>query len=127
MDGIQMMCWLYGGQSECESAARHFFGKLRDGTAGGHPFPFPCPYRVQLLRNTAATEWVVAVQVMRGSPGDDSSEQVRELYKWFEACGVSRKDAHDRVWKWVRGGTMRSTLQGLSYAYLESFGNLKGD
>jgi len=124
MNRTLLCCWLYGSEESCKEEATNFFNALRNGVEGDKRFPFECPYQVYLLRNQLATEWVVAVQVMRGTPGDDSSEQNDMLMQWFEAC--SAPHPQEKVGKPMSGNTIESALRGLSYDFIDSFGVIKG-
>ena len=117
MDRMQLIAWCYGSEESCQADARTFFDKLRDGVSAGNAFPFECPHEVYLLRNRVAPESLVAVLVMRGTPGDDSVEQSQALEEWFEACGAAGWD--DRM------GKLASWDWRASYDCLGSYGTME--
>lgn len=114
MDRMQLIAWCYGSEESCQADARAFFDKLKHGVSAGHAFPFECPHEVYLLRNRVAQEWLVAVLVMRGTPGDDSIEQSEALLEWFDACDADKW--HDRI------GKPASWDWRVSYDCVDSFG-----
>lgn len=121
MNLARLYCWIYGDEESKRQGAKEFYDNLKRGLESGIAFPFDCPYQVYLLKNTRATESVVAVFVKRGTLGDDSIEISEKLDKWYEACGGW--GVHDSVCK--SGNTFQSAIGGLSYSFLETFGNIE--
>lgn len=126
MNRTLLCSWMYGPDEESvRKKATEFYNALKNGVNEGNEFPFECPYQVYLLRNKGPREWVVAVQVMRGTPEDDSIEQTKRLMQWFEACGAPSPD--DKVGKPMSGSTIGSALGRLSFEFIDTFGVIIND
>lgn len=119
MNRILLLSWLYGSEKDCQDGATVFFNKLRTGSSQGKSFPLDCPYEITLVRNQRATEWLVAIRVMRDTPKDDSIEQNEKLEVWFKECDAS--GYHDRTGKLLLGNSVETTL-GPDWDYLDHFG-----
>jgi len=127
MDRIQLLSWMYGNTTEAQ--ATDCYTRLKLGVEQGKPFPFTCPHQVALVHNLAASEeWMVAILVMLGTPGDDSVEQYKELEKWAESCGAEL--GQDRVGvSPVLGGSIQEALDrkySWPKEYLANFGTISG-
>lgn len=127
MNRIQLLSFLYGQNTETE--ATDCYTRLKLGVEQGKPFPFECPYQVALVHNLATPEeWMVAILVMLGTPGDDSVEQFDVLEKWVESCGANM--GHDRIGvSPVRGSSIQAELDrkySWPKEYLANFGTISG-
>ena len=127
MDRIQLLSWMYGNTTEAEAA--DCYTKLKLGVEQGMRFPFTCPYQVALVHNLAVPEeWMVAILVMRGTPGDDSVEQSHELETWAESCGAEFGQDRSGVSP-ALGGSIQAALDR-KYSgpkeYLANFGTISG-
>ena len=123
MNRIQLYSWLYGSESLNQVNSMECFNVLRSGIAQGKKFPFDCPYQVALIHNPIGSEWLVAILVMRGTPGDDSIEQANLLKNWIYECGGSTGE--DRIGQPVFGDTIKSSFSGRGWDYIDSFGSIQ--
>ena len=121
MDLIYLKSWLYCSIENSEKGAKEYFEALRQAPAKGVKFPFDVPYEVALVHTHQGSDewWMVGVLAKRGNAFDDSSETVKALDTWIEACGAGGYDTTE--YPSARGGSIRGPFGDSRYHIVDQF------